>query len=478
MLVVVAMSLFLVGVVGLAIDGSHLYAERQMAQAAADAAAQAAIRSVFTGSNTSGTSGFSTGGSFTCASSDNRTPCYYAQTLNGFNGSLDTVTVDFPSTAAVGVPTSTLSSSDPVNLLRVTISRQVTTTFFKLIGSWTPSVQASATGAIVSIVSPIPSVITHPSIADALSVTGSLTICGGPQQSIQVNSSNAAAFSSGLALACGGPSTTGGDLGAFGGSTTNPGVSLGSTGHYVGPSLPVQDPLAGVVAPTIPATIPPQSGQSCSVLGHCGSCPGGAGSCTEYLPGLYNTVNGINIPGGTAMFDPGIYYINGGGFKTINSTVGMCTSCAADPTTINGMLVYDTGPVSGGCTVTGGFTLDTSSDVFYGAGVSAASLTSTPAAPYYGILFFEDRNACAHTHTIGQGTACFSLIGTVYITNTLAIMTANPAQYQSVAYNGTCSGTQRDGPIIVSKLTVGGNSTMTMGYPTSVLNLRQVALVQ
>ena len=53
------------------------------------------------------------------------------------------------------------------------------------------------------------------------------------------------------------------------------------------------------------------------------------------------------------MFDPGIYYINGGGFKTINSTVGMCTSCAADPTTINGMLIYDTGPVSGGCTRNG-----------------------------------------------------------------------------------------------------------------------------
>ena len=36
-----------------------------------------------------------------------------------------------------------------------------------------------------------------------------------------------------------------------------------------------------------------------------------------------------------------------------------------------------------------------------------------------------------------KGLRCFSLIGTVYITNTLAIMTANPAQYQSVAYNGT-----------------------------------------
>ena len=41
-LLVLAMSVFLLGAVGLAIDGSHLYAERQMAQAAADAAAGAA----------------------------------------------------------------------------------------------------------------------------------------------------------------------------------------------------------------------------------------------------------------------------------------------------------------------------------------------------------------------------------------------------------------------------------------------------
>jgi Flp pilus assembly protein TadG len=138
-LVILAMSVFLVGAVGLAIDGSHLYAERQMAQAAADSAAQAGIRSIFTGSNASGTSAFSTTASFTCSSNDSKTPCYYAQTLNGFNGSGDTVTVDFPTASSV-VPAGSLSGSDPT-AIRVTVARQIQTTFFKLISSWTPTVR-------------------------------------------------------------------------------------------------------------------------------------------------------------------------------------------------------------------------------------------------------------------------------------------------------------------------------------------------
>ena len=54
LLVVVALSIFLLGAVGVAIDGSHLYAERQMAQAAADAGAQAAIMTLLDGSTSTG----------------------------------------------------------------------------------------------------------------------------------------------------------------------------------------------------------------------------------------------------------------------------------------------------------------------------------------------------------------------------------------------------------------------------------------
>src|SRR3989454_2640675 len=115
-LVLVALSIFLLGVVGLAIDSSQLYAHRQMAQAAADGAAQAGILSIFDKTNTAANNNaFGALGAvaFNCTSTNaGLTPCAYAL-ANGFgSGSNDVVTVDFP-TSADGV---TLSTKDPVNL--------------------------------------------------------------------------------------------------------------------------------------------------------------------------------------------------------------------------------------------------------------------------------------------------------------------------------------------------------------------------
>jgi Flp pilus assembly protein TadG len=48
------MGIFLIGALGFAVDGATLFGHRQMAQVAADAAAQAAILSIFNGTNTGG----------------------------------------------------------------------------------------------------------------------------------------------------------------------------------------------------------------------------------------------------------------------------------------------------------------------------------------------------------------------------------------------------------------------------------------
>ena len=48
-LAALAMSIFLFGAIGLAIDGAHMYAQRQMAQTAADAAAMGGIMTAFGG---------------------------------------------------------------------------------------------------------------------------------------------------------------------------------------------------------------------------------------------------------------------------------------------------------------------------------------------------------------------------------------------------------------------------------------------
>ena len=57
-LVILSLSIFLFGAMGLAIDGGQLYAQRQMAQAAADAAAQAGIVTIFNGSTAIGTTAY------------------------------------------------------------------------------------------------------------------------------------------------------------------------------------------------------------------------------------------------------------------------------------------------------------------------------------------------------------------------------------------------------------------------------------
>src|SRR5690348_5639527 len=109
LLVAVASGIFLVGAIGLSVDAAQLYLHRQVAQTAADAAAEAGAMSIFGG--TWDTSGFGTAG-YTCTNgSDATTPCMYART-NGFGltGSTDAVLIEFPSSVDAGV---TLTS-DPV----------------------------------------------------------------------------------------------------------------------------------------------------------------------------------------------------------------------------------------------------------------------------------------------------------------------------------------------------------------------------
>ena len=72
------------------------------------------------------------------------------------------------------------------------------------------------------------------------------------------------------------------------------------------------------------------------------------------------------------------------------------------------------------------------------------------------------------------------MIGTVYVTNSLAIMTATPGQFQNVLLQGTPgSNTVITGEIVASTLTLGGNAGITMFLnPAEVLHIRQVCLVK
>jgi Flp pilus assembly protein TadG len=460
LLVILGLSLFLIGALGLAIDGGQMYSQRQMAQTAADAAAEAGIMSLFTGTSATGAFPFGTGSppaAFTCTTNDGRTPCVYAR-RNGFGGSAsDTVSIDFPA-AVAGAPL----SSAPVPAIRVTVRRTLNTGLIRFLGPSTASVSAIGVAAIVNQTTRVPLLITHPTLLGALSNGSALIkVCGGPTRSIQVNSDNALAVSISKAvdLSHAGPNDpgdcsagTGGDFAVYGGPASAPAsLSLGTTGSYDQPAAPLPDPYQNIPAPAIPAP-----GNATVVIGP--GCP--AAQCTLYSPGLYTS---IIVKNDTALFKPGLYYINGAqGFgNAANGNMLMAAGYPADPNTGAGMVVYNTG--------TGIFAI--------GANATAHLVGSDNNSFYEGILFFEDRNAPALTHNLGGGGSIV-LTGSLYMTNTLAIMQSQPSQYQTLNLGGNAA-IQINGTIVVGALSMAGTSDVTFNLAgTPSLITRRTGLVR
>ena len=308
LLVVVAMGIVLLGALGFAIDGSQLFAQRRMAQAAADAAAEAGIISMLNGADGSAAAN------------------YYAQ-LNGFGGGSDRV----------------LISSDATSMT-VTVQRPVPTTLMKFLGASTSTISATATAAITTNHPHAPQVIVTDNVSGAFTLTFDtmLTITGGANRVIQVNSGNSdavrAAAGATVDLTRAGEAATGADFGVSGGPalvdlplTVNAGA-----GKYVQRASGVSVDLSGVTLPATPAPDPsPPSPDNCP------PSVGPGPSCVIYSPGLYTS---INIANQVAVFEPGIYDLRGGTFGVgPNGTVVM----GPDPTNIGILLLANSVQLSG-----------------------------------------------------------------------------------------------------------------------------------
>jgi hypothetical protein len=286
----------LLGLMGFATDYAQLFARRQMAQAAADAACQAGAADLFIKQTNStynldyswipATAGT---GAFDCSSNSGSPPCVYAS-RNGFSGSK--VAVSFPSS----VPGHSLSGFGTVTIpyIQVTITEPVGTSFSRLFQASVTSVNTGATAVcgLNPVAVPVPLVILHHTASGALSVSGSATIkiFGGPNRSVQVDSSSSTAVSVGTVdLSEAGPDGTGADFASFGGPTTKPaGINVGSTGSYVSPATPFGDPWVTVGAPGeagAPA-IPTTAGKTTPQPFGWNGCPDPDG-CVELTAGTY-----------------------------------------------------------------------------------------------------------------------------------------------------------------------------------------------
>jgi hypothetical protein len=79
-----------------------------------------------------------------------------------------------------------------------------------------------------------------------------------------------------------------------------------------------------------------------------------------------------------------------------------------------------------------------------------------------------------------NGGGGLTLTGTIYTTNLLSVMTATPAQYQTLSFQGNPgSSTHIRGEIIAGAITMGGTPGVVMNLnPFASSLVRQVALVQ
>jgi hypothetical protein len=300
--IAVLVAVLLVGMLGVAIDYSQLWAHRQMAQGAADAACQAGaadlyLNAIDPGATVTGLESFSwipanpDTGSFACSASPNTPPCQYAS-LNGYPGKFpgSSVNVSFPS-KVTNAPPLTGPFAATVPYIKVTVSDPVHMTLTRLF-SPNPNVTINATAScgLVPVTLPTPLVVLHSSASGALTVGGSASIIvyGGPQRSVQVNSTSTTAASIGgtVDLSRGGPASppSGSDFAVFGGPNTQPGgVLTGSTGNYIFPAPPLQDPFAAYNPPD-PKTL--NLGSARAVPFRVNGCPDPAG-CVEFTAGDY-----------------------------------------------------------------------------------------------------------------------------------------------------------------------------------------------
>ncbi|HEV2275782.1 MAG TPA: Tad domain-containing protein [Acidobacteriaceae bacterium] len=395
---VVILSMFLLGTVALSVDFTNMWFHRQAEQAAADSACQAgALDLLATASGLSlSKTGFTPGTAGDCASSPGATMCFYAN-ANGYDGAgltagaaSNAVSWSFPASVAGVTAPSSSQATNP--FLTVSIAENVRTYFVSLFNlSKYQQIDASATCGVIGVNAAAPMVVLHPTMAGSFyySGGGTLSIFGGPQRSLQVNSSSATAvewLASGVInLSQGGPSQTGSDVAIVGGPASAPsgGYSGGTTGSWKSNALPVADPFGSVPVPASIKSLTPSTTTSGAWVpyltdgcpDHSGSTGNPAEACKEFAPGYYP--NGINLASvmndySTAIFLPGIYYLNGSLSASHSDTMRVAKPAGYQRT--DGVMFYF---LSGSLSISGGSGLPNSGI----DNVAATDLTCDGSAP-------------------------------------------------------------------------------------------------
>lgn len=345
-LILIFLAVFLLGVLGFATDYAQVWAHRQMAQSAADAACQAGAADLFLNyaNNAGASSGYGLdfnwiGSPFTCSSSSSNPVCRYAA-INGYPDA--GVDVTFPASVD-GAPSIGGFGAISYPYIHVTVSDHVDLTFSRLLKVTSPlNVKASATCGIAPVAVPIPMVVLHKTASGSLSLNGNpvISIFGGPPRAIQVDSSSTTAFNAGgsslVDVHLAGPANSGADIGVFGNEPQLPAKNLNlGAGKWITPAFPYGDPWALITAPSAPAT----AGSVTNVGYGVNGCPDPNG-CAEFSAGNYvgcSSSNG-NLPSGGngCLTVPVNYTITFGNRNNGNNNATFTAGMAIRPSTQGG----------------------------------------------------------------------------------------------------------------------------------------------
>ena len=338
--VVLVLSFFLLAGAAFAVDLSNLWLHRQIAQEAADSACTAGAMDMLElaqGGVGPPKPNFVPGTNFSCSATTPNTnptnapvPCWYAA-ANGYSANglaagspSNEVKVTFPATVTgVATPPST-STVGIAPFIQVNVIDRVQSFFMGLIrGSKTMDVGALATCGVVQVPGEVPILLLDPRNENAadLSGSGNISIYGGGVQGIQINSSSTNAIQKGtIDLSQGGPNHTGSYLGVTGATPIccnfKPGASFWDMA-----TAKMPDPLATLPTPAKPGAALPPTAMVANGVNGCQD----PGKCTEYHPGYYaaSISIGVNV---TAIFDPGLYYLDGSFTAAANSCVRPSTA--------------------------------------------------------------------------------------------------------------------------------------------------------
>jgi carbon monoxide dehydrogenase subunit G len=441
--VIVALALVaVVGVVAVAVDGGLLYLELRRARATADAAAMAAACDLFKNYPTNnGTDPNGTAAAALSAAED-----------NGYNndGTTNTVTVNIP-------PTSRIYAGQ-AGYVEVIVKTQVQRAFSRVWGSDTITVGARAVsrGAWVSPNAGV--LILNYQGKGTLNAqgNGAFTETGGP---VIVNSNNPSAV-----LQTGNAAMYAPEFDITGGVQVGGGANLATrpvAGQVFLGTHPTPDPLA-YLPPPDPTTLPQGKMTTTSIAG---------GAQYVLTPGVYTNLptftsgDVVILQQASANNGGGIFYINGGGFKSTGASITM------DPATTGGVMIYNA-PASTALSekiqITGNA----------GGTVNLGPLTN---GPYAGMMLWQDRNSPVSVLVEGNGN--FGVTGAFYAAGALLNINGNGTTstgYYVDANNNQVWGSSQIGSQYISQdLGLGGNGNIHINYTgPKAARTRIIALVE